>query len=378
MKQGCFVSYIILALFFFSCKHSEKKTMDTANSDQTVVLDTLFCKVLMGNQDGKGVTGGDGSISIDLKDGRTLFLWGDSFLGDVKDDGSRSDSATIVVGNVFTTIDKDNNVKHYYNGTVSNPLSVIEAEPVGNYMTWYWPGHGFVRDGILYIFMSKLHKTGDQTFDFEYDGCDYFTLDSKDFKILSKTHFEPTDENKIHYGHAVLDDGEYIYIYGTLVDKNTFMADVHVMRSQLGEGKLTNYEYWDGETWQKDSRKSKKIDGISQSVSEQFNVLKIDDKYTFITQGRVVNDDKIYSFISEKPNGPFYNETLLYTIDEPTMKQDSMFTYNAMVHPSYIKDGKILMCYNVNTYDFYNHYKKASLYHPRFMWVPISLILNER
>lgn len=376
MKQICLLSYTVFALLLFSCNSTRKTTTD-ADNNNIVEVDTLFCKMLMANQGIGGVTGGDGSISIDLKDGRTLFMWGDSFLGDVKEDGSRSDSAVIVVGNVFTTIDQNNNVKHYYNGTPSKPLSVIEADPVGNYMTWYWPGHGFVRDDVLHIFMAKLYKTGDQTFDFVYDGCDYFTLDVKDFKILSKTHFDPTDENGVHYGHAVLDEGKYIYNYGSIVDKETWVSDVHVMRCQLEDGKLGKYEYWDGEKWQKDSRKSKKIEGITQSVSEQFNVIKLDNKYVFVTQGRVDNNDKIYSFISDDPTGPFRNETLLYTIHEPTMQQDSMFIYNAMVHPSYIKDDKILMCYNVNTYDFYNHYKKASLYHPRFMWVPLDMILNE-
>lgn len=379
MKKIHSVSYIIFALVLLSCGYSctSATSKESTHNSNSVEIDSVFCKTLMGNQNGKGVTGGDGAISIDMKDGRTLFMWGDSFLGDVKEDGSRSDSAVIVVGNVFTTIDKDNNVKHYYNGTVANPLSVIEADPVGNYMTWYWPGHGFVRGGILYLFMAKLHKTGDQTFDFVYDGCDYFTLDAKDFKILSKTHFDPTDVNGVHYGHAVLDEGKYIYNYGSIVDKNTLVSDVHVMRFQLENNQFALYEYWDGKEWQTDPLKSAKLEGITQSVSEQFNVIKLKEKYVFVTQGRLVNNDKIYSFVSDNPTGPFSNEQILYTIHEPTMQQDSMFIYNAMMHPSYIKDDKILMCYNVNTYDFYNHYKKASLYHPRFMWVPIDMILKE-
>lgn len=44
-----------------------------------VELDSMWCTRLMPGLGG-GVTGGDGAISIDLKDGRSLFMWGDSFL----------------------------------------------------------------------------------------------------------------------------------------------------------------------------------------------------------------------------------------------------------------------------------------------------------
>ena len=53
-----------------------------------------------------------------------------------------------------------------------------------------------------------------------------------------------------------------------------------------------------------------------------------------------------------------------------------MRTYNTMVHPQYMKNVKILMCYNVNTYDLKKVFEKASLYQPRFFWVPVDHILK--
>ena len=38
-------------------------------------------------------------------------------------------------------------------------------------------------------------------------------------------------------------------------------------------------------------------------------------------------------------------------MDEPNFEKDNMMTYNTMVHPQNMKNDKILMCYNVNTYD---------------------------
>ena len=49
-------------------------------------------------------------------------------------------------------------------------------------------------------------------------------------------------------------------------------------------------------------------------------------------------------------------------MEESGFEVDSMMTYNAMVHPQYRKDGKVLMCYNVNTYSMTKLFEKASLY----------------
>jgi hypothetical protein len=367
MKTKYFV-FPILLLSFISCK----KDIET-QSDNKTVMDSTFCNRLMPDLGG-GVTGADGSISIDLKNGKSLFMWGDAFFGDVKK-GVRADPSPLVMGNIFTTID-DKEIKNYYNGTNLKPSSYITATPVGKFPTWYWPGNGFVRDGVVHLFMSKFHREGEGMFAFVYDTCDYLTLDANTLKELSRGNFPAANINKVHYGHAVLDDGEYIYSYGTRVDGPNGYANVHVARAILKDGKLTNWHYYTGKDWSTDPLKSVKIAGLTQSVSEQFNVIKINEKYILVTQDRTKNVKDVYSFISDKPEGNFYHEKLIFTVNEPNYDKKKMMTYNTMVHPQYIKDGKILMCYNVNTWDFFSHYKDASLYKPRFFWLPLSKILE--
>ena len=85
---------------------------------------------------------------------------------------------------------------------------------------------------------------------------------------------------------------------------------------------------------------------------------------------------KIYSYIADNPAGPFRNERLIYTINEPDFDVDRMMIYNAMAHPQFKKGNKILVSYNVNTHDLDKVFKKASLYKPRFIWVPVKRILE--
>lgn len=338
-----------------------------------VELDSTFCEKLMPGLGG-GVTGGDGSISIDLKDGRSLFMWGDSFFGDVIND-RRAKDTKFVIGNIFTIIEKNGRLRTLYSGTKENPLAFIEAEQDGKSPIWYWPGHGFVENGILHLFMSKFHKIGEGSFGFEYLCCDYFRLNVKTMKIIDKENFKAANENGVHYGHAVLPYKGEIYVYGTKADVMG-VADVHVAKARLINNKLTDFSYWDGFEWQDDARKSQKIEGITKSISEQFNVVELEGKIALISQDRSGNVKNIYSFITNRPEGPFSHERLLYKVEESGFEADSMMTYNAMVHPQYRKEGKVLTCYNVNTYSMTKLFEKASLYQPRFVWVPIENIIK--
>ena len=88
-----------------------------------VELDSMWCTRLMPGL-GSGVTGGDGAISIDLKDGRNLFMWGDSFFGDVVDD-KRSKDSKFVMGNTFTIINEKGELETLYSGDLKNPSASL-------------------------------------------------------------------------------------------------------------------------------------------------------------------------------------------------------------------------------------------------------------
>ena len=53
-----------------------------------------------------------------------------------------------------------------------------------------------------------------------------------------------------------------------------------------------------------------------------------------------------------------------------------LFTYKAMAHPQFEKDGMIRVSYNVNTGVFEQQFSDETTYRPRFFWVEIDRILN--
>ena len=318
--------YLLACTLFVSCQNNNKSSV----TKMEVELDSMWCTRLMPGLGG-GVTGGDGAISIDLKDGRSLFMWGDSFFGDVVDD-KRSKDSKFVMGNTFTIINEKGELETLYSGDLKNPSAYIPAEQDGDSPRWYWPGDGFVKDGILHLFMSKFRKVGEGSFGFEYMCCDYFRLDVKTMKIIDKVNIPAANQNGVHYGHAVMPYQNAIYVYGTKSDSTGAKAVVHVAKAELVDNKLTNFVYWDGAGWQSDATKTAKLEGLQKNISEQFNVFSLKEKIVLVSQNRSGNAKEIYSYIADSPEGAFSHEKLLYTVDEPNFEKDNMMTYNTMVH----------------------------------------------
>lgn len=253
-----------------------------------IELDSVIAKVIIPDKD--GITAGDGMYSIALPDGSSLFLMGDSFVGEVKD-GKRSTSDRMY-RNTYILYDEGNAIGIYGFGGDKNASAAV---PPGypNEEKWYWPGHGFVNGDKLYIFQTLMYQGGEGMWGFMYETTHIleYKLPGLELKRTEPIPFKGSTD--IHYGMAALSDGDYNYIY---------------------------------------------------------------------------------TFIADSPTGPWRNKKLIFR----TLEQDipNLFTYNAMAHPQFEKDGKILVSYNVNSLEFSNLFNDVSTYRPRFFWVDIDQIIE--
>ncbi len=344
-------------------------------SDQQVVRDEHFNSLF--HLDSGGVTGADGTISIALPDGRSVFMMGDSFLGKVEN--NRRDPNTHMMNNSFIVVNDDQtDTRALYQGTYDQPRSFL-VPPDSTKAEWYWPGHGFARDSVIHLFMSEFWKPREGQWGFEFLGTDYLRLSYPGFEVLSREDFSFTNINQVHWGHAVVDDGDYVYIYGSRVEeKDQIMseASAHVMRAQIKQnGALGDFMFFNGSRWVEDPKQTRPMKGIGASVSEQFSVFQYKDQYVLLTQQRGMQNGKIFTYVSRKPTGPWGNETMIHETTEQK-KDSTMFTYNAMAHPQYIKDGRLLVCYNLNSLHPPDIMKDVRKYRPRFLRVPMEMILE--
>lgn len=373
--NSCFLTHVPYkepAPFSISLMKNEKPAMTVKTNITIDGLDHVFARTLI--PDRGSVTGGDGTYSIELPDGRSIFLMGDSYIGPVTN-GARS-MQDHMYRNTYILYD-DGKVSAIYGANGEKSSAAVPPGVTNEHQKWYWPGHGFVKDDKLYIFQTLMYQGGAGMWGFMYEKTDILEYQLPGLELIRTVGIPFEGSTDIHFGMAALDDGNYIYIYAQVDVENDAdpVADAFVARTAI-ENLYDAWEYFDGSGWSPNSADAVKMAGLSSvAISSQFNVFKLNGKYVLLTQEKTFGSGEIYTFIADHPQGPWYNKRLLYTTDE--QHTQGLFTYNAMAHPQFKKDGMILISYNVNTEDFQRQHDDVSTYRPRFFWVEIDKILGK-
>lgn len=358
---------VFLVLCSYSCEEGER-----VERGQVYVpsLDNVIASEII--HDDCGVTAGDGMYSILLPDGRSIFLMGDSYTGKVTNNArSTSDH---MFRNTYHIYDhgKVSAVTSGGNHSAAVPVDYPEEEK------WYWPGHGFVKDDVLYIFQFLMYQGADGAWGFRFENTHLLEYRLPDLTLIRDSKIPYSGPSSVMYGAAVVTDGDVVYVYAQS-DKEggdmynpvsvaycarTTVADIH-----------DKWEYYTGTGWSEDYLQAVEMSGLSSvPVSSQFNVFKLRDKYVLLTQHKVLWSGQIFTFTSETPYGPWGNKKQIFKI--PDLGNKDWFTYNAMAHPQFEKDGMILFSFNVNTNDFSQQFSDVRSYRPRFFWYPEGQILD--
>ena len=362
------LSLILILLTLASCKQFSGKNKLT-NDDLKVVQDTFFTEMF--NRDCCGFTGGDGTISVLLPDGRTVWIFGDTFLGTVNPDNTREKITPIFIRNSLVIQDGDS-ITTLHQGTPEHPASFVIPPPetpggqcLSEDSVWFWPNNGFVENNKLFLFLSEIIQADTGMWGFRWTGTWLSTYSLPDIKEEEIIPVPYSLENQVHYGIAILEEKDYTYVYGRKDDKP------HVARFAAGDVKGP-WEFYTGTGWSSDPDASNPMSDFD--VSEQFSIMKIKSTYVLISQTGAVLSPEIYSFTSDKPYSGWDQKTLLYTTPIPESNKN-LFTYNAMAHPQFMKDGKLLISYNTNSFVLEDHFRDADIYRPRFVWIPVKLII---
>jgi type IX secretion system substrate protein len=312
--------------------------------------------------DNGGWVAGDATYSIDLPDGRTLWLFGDSFIGTVNEDSSLAPGAKMIRN--CAVVQEGSSLSALYKGTFDNPDDfVITTNPDS---TWYWPEHGIVENDTLKIIFSEFGTTtGAPGWNFEYRDAWVLLFTFPDIGFIDQMKLPYYEQNGVMYGDRVMPDGGYTYVYGRKEeDPEYHIPDAHIARysDDIQSG---NWEFYDGNNWLPDPQSSSKI--MDHPVSQQFGVFAHLDMYVLITQ-EIWFGKKIYSLVANNPEGPWSNLKTLYETPHPF---PDMFTYNAYPHPQFNENNELLISYNSNG-DFWTIFDNIELYRPKFIRVPYT------
>ena len=296
-----------------------------------------------------GWTGGDATYSVKLPNGKQLWMFGDTFIDQVSENGTRPSFR--LINNSLVLQDGDE-LTTYHGGTAVNPTSFVQpTEP----NRWYWPGDATFANDTLYLFMQGFGNDTGGAWDFYRTSIDLLKMNPETLEIYINQRILKNPE--ITFGSAILEDSDYTYLYGVKgIGTDKFM---HVVRTDASLN--TNWEYYDGTAWTTDISKSV---SLFHNVSEQFSVFKDNGTYYLLTQHHIFgNEIKLYK--SNSPVGPWDTGKVIYCTPETG---GNIFTYNAFAHPQ-IQQDSLVISYNINSFDYSDLLKDTNNYRPYFIKV---------
>jgi hypothetical protein len=354
---------ICLVLLITSCKkeftQGSQKNAESINSAETatsiIATPATYFDSLFTRYDAGQWTGGDVASSYRLPDGRSFWLFGDSFVDTVYADRHRPFDP-FIHNSIVLTDASANFITTLYGGTAQNPKPFFNAvEPKE-----YWPNSAFTSQDqtTLFVMIATIKVNGDGgLFGFDVIGNSVGILSLPDCKLLKIVDI--SHNPKVDWSSGTYEEGDYVYIYGAESTKyNKFM---HVARTNR-KNPFRKMEYYNGSAWVSDSAQSARM---QSGLSEQYSVFKYQNKYYLLSQANLLGAD-IYLWDAASPVGPFTNKRKIYHTPQAG---GNIITYNATAHTEYIQNNQLLVGYCVNSFNGLDIYRNADNYRPYFIWV---------
>ncbi len=339
---------------------SAVKTVDAGaveRSPAAINAEKLTAEFL-GRRD-NGWTGGDATYSVALPDGRNAWFFGDSFLGGVGKDGTRTDDSSFVRKcavledkGVFTTLTGARN-----NDALPRDRYEPFMKPAGTAKGWYWPGQGFVNGSKMFVPLAHMESDPANEWAWNHRGTDIASIDAETMKVNSIRRINSTPNE--YWGAAAASDNNYTYLFASR-DLPGQAKQALVARLPIDGIDAAPMTYWNGKDWTPDAAAAVPL---GPQVSNQFSVLQAKDGWRLITQHGY--DHGVWQYTAPSLTGPWSGPKLLGMIPQQALGRH---VYNAVAHPQFSTRDELVVSYNVGGADFL---KWEDSYRPRFISVPI-------
>lgn len=362
-----------------------------------------------------GWTGGDSTYSLLLPNGDTAFFFSDSYIGEwpkAKGDGTVTRSASglrtteincpapiceppassFIARNSIVILSSDGKRMRTLVGPKNeNGLSTSYfKDPAAG--LYYWMGDAILlpkRGKAKRRILVFLHK-----FDAKLNlkGIAVAQLDPGSLAVERTTEIADLPDLDIHWGTAMLREGDHLYVYGKGTRdgrKQMFVARAKVDAAIGDLARSSSWSAWDGAVWTNGLTNAVPVIPATDSISDEFNIARFDvnGRPTYILAAvdstapwGAWRDITLYSACS--PQGPFTGKHVVYAMPEsqsftvPGLPADvrlneHLVVYNPHIHPQFSGNGRLLISYNINRTN-----NRDSIYidgyRPRFIYVPIA------
>ncbi len=304
-----------------------------------------------------------------LGKGKTGWFFSDTFLGTVNPDGSRPTDSPFVNNSVVVQ-DRRGDLTTITGGTPDDPAGIIPPEPDGK---WYWIGDPTPgRHGTVQVPLLQFARTGTGQWDFAWTANRLATLDGQTLQLEGIVDLPRRPASTGARGPSKNAARPTSTASPTPAEcARPTSPRCRARTASRARGRIGTA---------RPGRRTKRMPypwcptSPTSSASPPFR-----DGYLLVTQDTSeLFSTRIVARTSCSPTGPFTDPVELYRTPETgalgSYGDPDVFTYNAHEHPNLRQGNRILVSYNVNTFDNVGDvYDDASIYRPRFIDVQLKV-----
>lgn len=327
-------------------------------------------------------TGGDGTHSVRLPDGRLLWLFSDTYLGRVYgppnplgEPYAWRDTTAPLVRNSGVLMRGGR-----LEATLPAPLFPDPAPD-----QWRWPVAARVEprspgsDEQVVRVLLWVRTAGQYPWIYGVPtATEVATLSLPDLRVESIT--KVLDQQRVQdpsrrvlFGTTLVEDGEWTYVFGGDDGQAASRSASSAYVARVPEGGLAEpgaWEYWDGEAWTTGARPRPVLgDGRRTGVGSAFSVVRHDGTYVLFTMAAGTKGlAAVTSYWACSPAGPWHGPAKDFTVPLP---EGQVAAYNPQVHPELGDSTRLVLSYDVNWLEAAGASaqlnRNVSLYRPRFV-----------
>jgi hypothetical protein len=273
--------------------------------------------------------------SLDLRDGRVLWLFGDTWTGVRAPNGGIAPGARL-----------------QHNSALVQTGSCVDlvGAPGAGWLTipgsddFWWPSDGVVTGGTrgrtVDIFVTRVRRTGPGVFDFALVGMDVVRLRRTDLAVLGA---RPLPYQDRLWATSVVADAGWLYLFGRdfTAGPSTYLARV---RARDLDGR---WQFRSGRRWSRDPARATPV--LTAPPFNNAGVTRFrDGRWLAIAKDREFDGTALIGWTARAPQGPWRATGPL--IAAPTSGRPDEFTYLAAAHPEIaLASKRLLVSWNLNS-----------------------------